>query len=137
MRPFKSLKRRIIVAYLLFALVASIFFAIIAAVAVEGIEVRLVDERLKEVAAWASPRHAAGLSVEMPAGLSFHHAEDTPLPLHGLTPGMHEKTVDGVDLHVLWAAMCMGNSSSSIMPPSMKRSSWWCTACLPSLLSVS
>jgi signal transduction histidine kinase len=101
MRPFKSLKRRIIVAYLLFALVASIFFAIIAAIAVEGIEVRLVDERLKEVAAWASPRHAAGLSVEMPAGLSFHHAEDTPRPLRGLAPGMHEKTVDGVDLHVL------------------------------------
>lgn len=101
MPPFKSLKRRIIVAYLLFAVVASIFFAIIAAIAVEGIEVRLVDERLKEVAAWASPRHAAGLSVEMPAGLSFHHAEDTPPPLRGLAPGMHEKTVAGVDLHVL------------------------------------
>ncbi len=101
MRPSNSLKRRIIVAYLLFALVASIFFAIIAAIAVEGIEVRLVDERLKEVAAWASPRHAAGLSVEMPAGLSFHHAEDTPPPLRGLAPGMHEKTIDGVDLHLL------------------------------------
>ncbi|KAB8049180.1 two-component sensor histidine kinase [Janthinobacterium sp. FT14W] len=101
MRPFKSLKRRIIVAYLLFAVVASVFFAMIAAIAVEGIEVRLVDARLKEVAAWASPRHAAGLPVEMPAGLSFHHAEDTPLPLRGLAPGMHEKTVDGVDLHVL------------------------------------
>ena len=101
MRPFNSLKRRIIVAYLLFAVVASLFFAIIAAIAVEGIEVRLVDERLKEVAAWASPRHAAGLPVDMPAGLSFHHAEDTPPPLRGLAPGMHEKTVDGVDLHVL------------------------------------
>lgn len=101
MRPFKSLRRRIVVAYLLFALAASLFFAIIAAIAVEGIEVRLVDERLKEVAAWASPRHAAGLSVDMPAGLSFHHAEDTPLPLRGLAPGMHEKTVDGVDLHVM------------------------------------
>jgi signal transduction histidine kinase len=101
MRPFKSLKRRIIVAYLLFALVASIFFAIIAAIAVEGIEVRLVDERLKEVAAWASPRHAAGLPIEMPAGLSFHHIEDAPPPLRSLAPGMHEKTIDGVDLHVL------------------------------------
>lgn len=101
MRPFNSLKWRIIVAYLLFAVVASLFFAIIAAIAVEGIEVRLVDERLKEVAAWASPRHAAGLSIEMPAGLSFHHADDIPPPLRGLAPGMHEKTVDGVDLHVL------------------------------------
>ncbi|WP_354669913.1 HAMP domain-containing sensor histidine kinase [Janthinobacterium sp. SUN118] len=95
------MRRRIVVAYLLFALVASLFFSIIAAIAVEGIEVRLVDERLKEVAAWASPRHAAGLSVDMPAGLSFHHAEDTPPPLRGLAPGMHEKTVNGVDLHVL------------------------------------
>ena len=73
MPQFKSLRRRIVVAYLLFAAVASLFFAIIAAVAVEGIEVKLVDERLEEVAAWASPRQAGGLPVEMPAGLSFFH----------------------------------------------------------------
>ena len=101
MAPFKSLRRRIVVAYLLFAAVASLFFAIIAAVAVEGIEVKLVDERLEEVAAWASPRHAGGLPVEMPAGLSFHHDAEIPQSLRGLPPGATEITVDGVDLHVL------------------------------------
>lgn len=101
MFPFKSLRRRIVVAYLLFAAVASLFFAIIAAVAVEGIEIKLVDERLEEVAAWASPRHAGGLPVEMPAGLSFYHDAAIPQSLRGLPEGATEITVDGVDLHVL------------------------------------
>ena len=101
MPPFKSLRRRIVVAYLLFAAVASLFFAIIAAVAVEGIEVKLVDERLEEVAAWASPRQAGGLPVEMPAGLSFYHDAEIPQSLRGLPQGANEITVDGVDLHVL------------------------------------
>ena len=101
MPQFKSLRRRIVVAYLLFAAVASLFFAIIAAVAVEGIEVKLVDERLEEVAAWASPRQAGGLPVEMPAGLSFYHDVEIPQSLRGLPQGANEITVDGVDLHVL------------------------------------
>lgn len=101
MPPFKSLRRRIVVAYLLFAAVASLFFAIIAAVAVEGIEVKLVDERLEEVAAWASPRQAGGLPVEMPAGLSFYHDVEIPQSLRGLPAGATEITIDGVDLHVL------------------------------------
>lgn len=96
-----SLRRRITVAYLTFAAVSSVFFAIIAALAVEGIEVRLVDERLEEVAAWAGPRHAGGLPVEMPAGLSFHHGAGIPQSLRALAEGVHEVTVDGVDLHVL------------------------------------
>ncbi|SEO55161.1 Signal transduction histidine kinase [Duganella sp. CF517] len=100
MPPFKSLRRRIVVAYLTFAAAGILFFAVIAAVAVEGIEVKLVDERLQEVAAWASPRHAGGLPVEMPAGLSFHHDAEIPLSLRDLPDGATEITVDGVDLHV-------------------------------------
>lgn len=101
MKKTDSLRRRISAAYLRFAVVASLFFAVIAAVAVEGIEVRLVDERLQEVADWAAPRHAGGLPVEMPAGISFHHSGGIPKSLRGLPPGTHEVTVDGVDLHVL------------------------------------
>ncbi|MBP1206132.1 signal transduction histidine kinase [Duganella sp. 1411] len=100
MPPFKSLRRRIVVAYLMFAAAGILFFALIAAVAVEGIEVKLVDERLQEVAAWASPRHAGNLPVEMPAGLSFHHDAEIPLSLRHLPEGATEITVDGVDLHV-------------------------------------
>ncbi len=69
--------------------------------AVEGIEKRLVDERLISVASWASPRHVAGLPVEMPAGLIFHHGDSIPLSLRKLPPGVQEKFVDGVGLHVL------------------------------------
>ena len=101
MDPRNSLRRRIAVAYLLFALGSSLFFAVIAIVAVEGIEVHLVDNRLAEVAAWAAPRHAAGLPVAMPAGLSFHHGASIPLSLRQLPPGANEIHVDGVGLHVL------------------------------------
>lgn len=101
MRKDQSLRRRITVAYLTFAAASSVFFAVIAALAVEGIEVRLVDERLEEVAAWAGPRHAGGLPVEMPAGLSYHLGEGIPRSLRALSEGVHEVTVDGVDLHVL------------------------------------
>ncbi|QBE63124.1 sensor histidine kinase [Pseudoduganella lutea] len=97
----ESLRRRITRAYLTFATVSSVFFAVIAALAVEGIEVRLVDERLEEVAAWAGPRHAGGLPVEMPAGLSYHVEAGIPRSLRPLAEGVHEVTVDGVDLHVL------------------------------------
>ena len=101
MRPRDSLRRRVAVAYLLFASVAGLFFAISAFVAVEGIEERLVDDRLKEVAMWASPRYASDLPVAMPAGLSFHHGTSIPASLRGLSPGVHNLNVDGVGLHVL------------------------------------
>ncbi|UGQ47728.1 sensor histidine kinase [Massilia endophytica] len=101
MKKTDSLRRHIVRAYLLFAVSASLFFAIIAALAVEGIEVHLVDERLKEVAGWAGPRYAGRLPVEMPAGISFHHGDGIPKSLRGLPHGVHELSVDGVDLHVL------------------------------------
>jgi signal transduction histidine kinase len=101
MRPRDSLSRRIALAFLLFACVATLFFAFIAALAVEGIEERLVDDRLEEVALWASPRFASGYPVAMPAGLSFHHGSAIPAALRGLPPGVQEISVDGVGLHVL------------------------------------
>jgi signal transduction histidine kinase len=107
--PGKSLGRRIARAHLLFALCASLFFALVAAVAVEGIEVHLVDNRLAEVAAWASPRHAGGLPVAMPAGLSFHHGDAIPAALRNLPPGTAEVHVDGIGLHVLSGKDALGN----------------------------
>jgi len=96
-----SLQRRVTVAYFMLAIAACVLFAIIAAVAVEGIEVLLVDQRLKNVANWASPRHIAGLPVEMPAGLIFYHGDTIPPSLRGLKPGVQDKTVDGIDLAML------------------------------------
>lgn len=101
MKLFDTLKRRIIVAYTLYALGFVLFFAVIAGFAVEGIEEHLVDNRLRDVADWAAPRNVAGLPVEMPAGLSFHRGADIPLSLRGLPLGLQDKHVDGVGLHVM------------------------------------
>jgi signal transduction histidine kinase len=101
MKPFNSLRRRIVIAYTTYAFGFVLFFALIAAFAVEGIEEHLVDNRLRQVAAWAAPRAAGMLPVEMPAGLSFHRGADIPTSLRGLPPGVQEKTVDGVGLHIL------------------------------------
>jgi signal transduction histidine kinase len=109
MRPSDSLRRRIVVAYLIFAVCASLFFAFITLVAVEGIESNLVDHRLQEVANWAAPRHAGHLQVELPSGLSFHHGEAIPVSLRGLPHGVHDVTVDGINLHVLAGADAGGD----------------------------
>jgi signal transduction histidine kinase len=101
MRRAESLQRPIVVAFLLFGLVSSLFFAVIAAVAVEGIEVQLVDNRLAAAAAWAAPRETAGLSVDMPAGLRFHRNGTVPAPLRDLDDGVHILDVEGARLHVL------------------------------------
>ncbi|RZA35014.1 MAG: HAMP domain-containing histidine kinase [Lysobacteraceae bacterium] len=101
MRPADSLKRRIVVAFVLFGLGASLFFAVIAAIAVEGIEVQLVDKRLEAAVAWAAPRQAAGLDVDMPAGLRFHRGAAIPAPLRGLADGVHKVDVGPTRLHVL------------------------------------
>lgn len=100
MKKSDSLRRRIIVAYMTFAVAVSAVFSVIAALAVEGIEGKLVDERLRDVAEWAAPRHAGGLPVQMPAGLTFHHGADIPRSLRGLPHGVVDITVDGTDLHV-------------------------------------
>ncbi len=101
MKSFKSIGRQIISAYLIFTVACCLLFITIGTIVIEGIEVRLVDDRLKEVAAWAAPRHAGGLPVEMPSGLSFHHGEGIPTSLRSLPEGVQEATVDGVGLHVL------------------------------------
>ncbi len=101
MRSADSLKRRIVVAFVLFGLGASTFFAFIAAVAVEGIEVQLVDKRLEAAVAWAAPRQAAGLDVDMPAGLRFQRNEAIPAPLRNLADGVHKVDVGTTRLHVL------------------------------------
>ncbi|WP_273034482.1 sensor histidine kinase [Massilia timonae] len=108
MRQADSLSRPIVAAFLLFGIVLSVFFAVLAALAVEGIEVHLVDNRLAEVEKWARPREAAGLAADLPAGLRFHRGEEIPLSLRGLPAGVSEAIVDGIGLHVLSGADARG-----------------------------
>ena len=93
MRPASSLSRPIVGAFILFGVVLSLFFAVLAALVVEGIEVHLVDERLAEVEKWARPRAAAGLPADLPAGLRFHRGDDIPLSLRALPAGVSEAEV--------------------------------------------
>lgn len=68
----------------------------------------LVDNRLTEVSKWALPRAAAGLAVDLPAGLGFHRGNAIPVSLRALKPGVSDVTVDGVGLHVLSGADAAG-----------------------------
>jgi signal transduction histidine kinase len=104
MRSADSLRRWITIAFVIFGGLSSLLFATIAIVAVEGIEVRLVNQRLAEVAAWAAPRHAAGMGAEMPTGLSFYRGAAIPLSLRDMPKGVHDVKVDGSGLHVLSGA---------------------------------
>ena len=108
MKPFKSIGRQIVSAYLLFTAACCLLFITVGAIVIEGIEVRLVDDRLKEVAAWATPRYAGALPVEMPSGVSFHHDAAIPRSLRMLGDGVHEVTVDGIGLHVFAGATSAG-----------------------------
>jgi len=108
MRAANSLSRPIVVAFILFGVVLSLFFAVLAAIVVEGIEVHLVDERLAEVEKWARPRAAAGLPADLPAGLRFHRGDDIPHSLRDLPAGVSEAEVDGIGLHVLSGADAQG-----------------------------
>ena len=92
-----------------FALGSCLLLGIIAAVAVEGIELRLVDDRLMNIASWASPRYKAGLPIDMPNDVSFYHGEAIPLSLRGLPHGVHDLDIDGKEIHVLSAKDGLGD----------------------------
>jgi signal transduction histidine kinase len=98
---FSTLRRRIIVAYLLFALASCTFFAVVAAFAIEAIEDHILDEHLRSVASWASIRHAANLPVDMPSDMSFHHGGNIPPEFRDLPPGVQKVTVNGIGIHLL------------------------------------
>lgn len=98
---FNSLRRRIVVAYLLFAVASCSFFAVVASIAVEAIEDRILDEHLRSVAQWASPRNAANLPVDMPADVSFYHGDAIPPEFRHLPEGVQKVTVNNVGVHLL------------------------------------
>lgn len=101
MKRRSSLRRRIVVAYLLFALAICTFFGAVVAVAIEGTEDLLVDEHLRSIAAWASPRHAVGMPTEMPSDVSFYHGEDIPEPLRDMPLGVAKESFEGKVVHLL------------------------------------
>lgn len=108
MSDASSLSRRIVAVFVLFGVVLSILVALLAAIAVEGIEASLVDNRLAEVAKWALPRDAAGLEVDLPAGLRFHRGADIPPALRALPAGVSDPDLGRDGVHVLSGADARG-----------------------------
>lgn len=100
MKKSDSLRRKIIVAYLLFALSICAFVGVVSTIAIEGMEDLLVDEHLRSIAAWASPRHAASLPVEMPSDISFYHGT-VPTEFRNLPIGVGKKIFEDQLVHFL------------------------------------
>lgn len=101
MKPPSTLRRRIVVAYLFFALAICTFVGAVTTVAIEGTEDLLVDEHLRSIAAWASPRHAVGMPVEMPSDVSFYHSDAIPPELRDLPLGVEKMVFEGKGVHLL------------------------------------
>ncbi|MDQ7970153.1 MAG: HAMP domain-containing sensor histidine kinase [Oxalicibacterium faecigallinarum] len=97
----QSLRRRIVTAYLYFALAICTFFGLVASFAVHGVEDLLVDEHLHSIAEWASPRYSSGQPVEMPSGLAFYHGGAIPEELRSLPLGVGRVNFEDSTVHVL------------------------------------
>tara|TARA_R110001599_G_scaffold64023_3_gene179306 strand:+ start:967389 stop:968639 length:1251 start_codon:yes stop_codon:yes gene_type:complete len=101
MKRSDSLRHEIVVAYLLFAVAICAFIGVVSAIAIEGMEDLLVDEHLRSIAAWASPRHAAYLPVEMPSDISFYHGASIPPEFRDLPIGVGKKKFENQLVHFL------------------------------------
>ncbi len=101
MTQTRTLRRRIVTAYLYFALAICTFFSLVASFAVHGVEDLLVDEHLQSIAEWASPRYSSGQPVDMPSGLAFYHGATIPAELRHLPLGVGRASFEGDIAHVL------------------------------------
>lgn len=103
MHPSRSIRSRLIAAYVLLAVIIGGVFAGSAFFVVAEIENELIDERLYRAAElWAaSPNRAAQPLI---SDLSFFTGRQVPQALRQLDPGTHELRLNGRGLHVLIGA---------------------------------
>ncbi len=93
MRPEHSLRRRIVAAFTLLALVVSGFFVVLGFHTVEQVETRLIASRLQALAQQQLERLALGQEVALPQGLSWYADPRMPAALRQLEPGFYD--IDG------------------------------------------
>jgi signal transduction histidine kinase len=101
MKDLHSLKRRIGRAFILLALVLAGSFSLVAYIAVEVAEAKLVDERLEKFADKLAALHGAGQVLDTPEDVSVFVDERIPAPLRRLAPGVHELKIDGHEVQAL------------------------------------
>lgn len=97
----RTLRRRIVTAYLYFALTICVFFALVASFAVHSVEDLLVDKHLKSIAEWALPRYISGQPIDMPSDQAFYHGDAIPEELRDLLPSVGRISFEGTSAHVL------------------------------------
>lgn len=101
MRHSASLRRRIVNAYVLLALVLCACFAAIAFASVKVIEDKLIDARLVQAGDKLIDIHLKGLGNAVPGDPTVWQGGEIPSVLQVLPPGVHEVQLEGRALHVL------------------------------------
>ena len=96
-----SLRRRIVAAYALLAVVVCGVFAMVVFFTVREIEKHLVERRLTSIAEWQIARRQQGVAPELPPGVGFFSNAAIPADMLKLTPGFHDLSEGKRTLHVL------------------------------------
>lgn len=90
MKAERSLRRRIVAAYVLLAAVLCSLFGAAAFFTVESIESEVIGRRLQAEFDRLVARQRAGLSTELPVATRAYRGGEIPANLRALAPGLHE-----------------------------------------------
>lgn len=97
----RSLRRRIVAAYVLLAAVLCSVFGAAAFFAVESIEADIIGQRLAAELDRMVGRQRQGLAIELPVGVRAFRGEAIPAEFRHLRPGLHEIDQGSRTLEVL------------------------------------
>jgi signal transduction histidine kinase len=86
----RSLRSRIVAAYVLLACAVCGAFAAVMVYVVGTIEDRLIDQRLERTADKLVERLREGRGMDLPPSVSLYRGDDIPPPLRGKPPGRYE-----------------------------------------------
>src|SRR5262245_17739043 len=101
MRPETSLRRRLVAAYVLLAVVIGGVFTAAAYVMVELIEYKVLEVRLSRAAGLLVQAYRAGMANPPSLDLQFEVDDKIPQEMRALPPGLHEISSNGRVFHVL------------------------------------
>lgn len=108
----RSLRSRILAAYVLLAAVLCFVFGAASIITFKTVEQKLVNVRLGNELERFVLRQEQGLSTDLPVGMQIYIGEAIPKGMHGLPPGFQEVTLNERYLHVLVGRI---NSSTVVL----------------------
>jgi signal transduction histidine kinase len=101
MREPRSLRHRIVAAYVLMTCAVCGVFAAAALHAIESVEDRLIDQRLARTADRLVQRHRQGLGMDLPPSVGLYEGNAIPVSWRGLTSGRHERVLGSGTVNLL------------------------------------